>query len=117
MKVIQMNSGELCQKIFLIVGVSILKVCDFLFFSYVCMCSVLMNTLLQFLQFEAELLNCLQQVYDINLSVEDMVSSWRRLIDPILNMAKKMKILTTLEEGNFIKKESEGGREDDLANM
>ena len=33
MKVIQMDSGELCQKIFLIVGVSILKVCDFFFFE------------------------------------------------------------------------------------
>lgn len=87
MKIIQMNSGELCQKKFLIVGMSILKVCDF-FWSYVCMCST-HEHLLQFLQFGTELLNCLQQVYDIDLSIEDMVSSWRRLIDPILNMAKK----------------------------
>ena len=52
-----------------------------------------------FFQFEAELLNCLQRAYGIDLSIGDMVSSWRRLIDPLLNMAKKMRILTTIEEG------------------
>ena len=50
--------------------------------------SVLMNTLL-FLQFEAELVTCPQRTYDIDLSIEDMASSWRRVIDPLLNMAKK----------------------------
>lgn len=49
-----------------------------------------------FFQFEAELLNCLQQTVGISMSMEEMTSSWEKLVDPLINMAQ-----TSVDEGNL----------------
>ena len=49
-----------------------------------------------FFQFEAELLNCLQQTVGISMSMEEMTSSWEKLVDPLINMAQ-----TSVNEGNL----------------
>ncbi|CAH3016328.1 unnamed protein product [Porites evermanni] len=49
-------------------------------------------------EFEAELLNCLQQTCGISMSMEEMMSSWEKLVDPLINMAQKRKILTSVDE-------------------
>ena len=63
-------------------------------------CGVIFTGYLLF-QFEAELLNCLQQTCGISLSMEEMMSSWEKLVDPLINVAQKRKILTSVDEGNL----------------
>jgi len=33
--------------------------------------------------------------------MEEMMSSWTKLVDPLINMAQKRKILTAVDEGNL----------------
>ena len=35
------------------------------------------------------------------MSMEEMMSSWEKLVDPLINMAQKRKILTSVDEGNL----------------
>lgn len=64
------------------------------------LCGVIFTRYFLF-QFEAELLNCLQQTCGISMSMEEMMSSWEKLVDPLINVAQKRKILTSVDEGNL----------------
>lgn len=64
------------------------------------LCGVIFTRYFLF-QFEADLLNCLQQTCEISVSMEEMMSSWEKLVDPLINMAQRRKILTSVDEANL----------------